>query len=71
MSVSRITLFMNIFLNFAYGNLLGYLIGIGGYYSLELGKNLFSLYVIVCIVQFILQLRSQKRGYFDVILFMS
>ena len=67
MSASRLTLFMNIFLNVTYGNLLGYLIGIGGYYSLELGKNLFSLYVIVCIVQLILQLRSQKRGYFDVI----
>ena len=58
---------MNILLNFAYGNLLSYLIGIGGYNSLQFGKTLLLLYIIICIIQLSLQLKPQKRGYFDVI----
>ena len=66
MTASKCTLAMNIMLNFAYGNLIGYLLKLGGYDSKMLGESLLLFYIIICLVSIYRQ-NHGKRTYFDVI----
>ena len=66
MTASKCTLAMNIMLNFAYGNLIGYAFKLGGENSKMLGQTLLLLYIIICIVSIYRQ-KHGKRTYFDVI----
>ena len=66
MTASKCTLAMNIMLNFAYGNLIGYAFKLGGENSKMLGQTLLLLYIIICIVSICRQ-KHGKRTYFDVI----
>jgi hypothetical protein len=57
---------MNIMLNFAYGNLLGYLLKLGGENSKMLGESLLFLYIVICLVSIYRQSHGH-RTYFDVV----
>ena len=66
MSSSFFVLFMNLILNFVYGNLISVLIKIGGESNFILAKYTLIGYIILCFVSIILQCYG-KRSYFDVI----
>ena len=66
MTASKCTLAMNIMLNFAYGNLFGYLFKLGGENSKQLGESLLGLYILICIVSIYRQ-KHGHRTYFDVV----
>jgi hypothetical protein len=66
MSSSFFVLFMNLILNFVYGNLISVLIKIGEDSNFILAKYSLIGYIILCIVSIILQFYG-KRSYFDVI----
>ena len=66
MSSSFFVLFMNLILNFVYGNLISVLIKIGVDSNFILAKYTLIGYIILCIVSIILQFYG-KRSYFDVI----
>ena len=66
MIASKITLIMNIILNLAYGNIIGYYLEYGEEPSFQLGIFLLIIYIIACLYS-IREQCSGKRGYFDVI----
>ena len=69
MSASFFVLFMNLILNFAYGNLVSILIGIGGDSSFILAKYSLIGYGILCIISLFCQCCG-VRAYFDVICYL-
>jgi len=66
MTASKCTLAMNVMLNFAYGNLLGYLLKLGGENSKMLGESLLAIYILICLISICRQ-QHGSRTYFDVI----
>ena len=68
MAASAFTLFMNIILNFSYGNLIGYLVKLGGKSSKILGFSLLFLYISICLIILYWQHECEcKCSYFEVI----